>query len=429
VGKNRGGLHDLSEGIEIMRPVCRHVRRCGNAGEIPTAIAEMLYLLQTERPGAAFIDIPCDLLGKDEVVEITAPLICKQKQGDQAALEEAARLLSKAERPLLWVGTGALNSGAAEEVAALAVKLGALVVPTTLGRSILPSDHLHVMMPDGALKTEVSEVTAAADVILAVGTMFKQEDTADWAANPGGRLIHIDIDPAELGRSFPPDIGIVADAKAALAALLPLIEREAPASPEWLARGKAAERERIDRRRVQGPLEMGLLDDLRAALPADGILACDRCNLGYWAYRCFPVTSPRTFFYPMGFGGLGGALPQAFGAKLACPEKAVVSVIGDGGFHFTGMELSVAVQEDIPVTIILCNNQAFGAIRAGQDRNFGGQRFGSDLWNPDYGKLAAAFGIQYARVTEAPEFKSALVEAIGSGELRIIELAMDLQDT
>jgi acetolactate synthase-1/2/3 large subunit len=130
----------------------------------------------------------------------------------------------------------------------------------------------------------------------------------------------------------------------------------------------------------------------------------------------------------MGYGGLGGSLPQAFGAKIACPEKAVVCVIGDGGFQFTATELAVAVQENIPVTIVLCNNSAYGAIRANQDRNFGGRRFGCMLKNPDFKKLVAAYGIPHAAANNLETFEQVLASGIQSGKLNLIELTVELQD-
>ena len=173
---------------------------------------------------------------------------------------------------------------------------------------------------------------------------------------------------------------------------------------------------------------MRTLDVLRSVVPKDGILVCDRCNLGYWAYRCLPAYAPRTFQYPMGYGGLGGALPQSFGAKLACPDKDVVCVIGDGGFQFTAPELAVAVQENIPVTIVLCNNNAYGAIRAGQKRSYGGRYFGVSLQNPDFQMLAASYGVPSVKVDRIEEFEKALQLGIDSKRLNLIELTLELQD-
>ena len=428
IGKNRGELHDCGESIDIMRPVCRYTCRCKSVEEIPETIAGFFHILKTRRPGAAYIEIPYDILNTKTDVEI--PCFCPPEpiQPDDGEIEAVIGHLMSAKRPLLWVGTGAMVSEAGAEIESLAGKLGAIIVNTSLGRGILPADHPNVINLDGALMIEVNQVIARADVVLAVGTMFKQEDTANWSTIPGKKLIHIDIDPEELGRSYKPEIGIVADAKAALETINGRMPKRAPVASEWVKQGKQAEADRLERRRSQSALEMQVLDILRDTVPRDGILVCDRCNLGCWAYRCLPVYEPRSFIYPMGYGTLGGALPQAMGAKLACPDKPVVCVIGDGGFHFTATELAVAVQENISFTIVLSNNNAYGAIRAGQDRNFGGRHFGVKLQNPDFSLIASAYGIDYARAGDPDTFRHTLDKGIKSGQLNIIELTVELRD-
>ena len=428
VGKNRGGLHDCREAIDIMRPVCRYVRRCLSVEEIPLAIADLVHSLRTRRPGGAYCEIPCDVLGAEAEVAIPTPSAVERTCVDTSLVERAVRLLRTAERPVIWAGTGATISDAGPEIEELSARLGAMVVTSTLGRGIIPGDHPSFVGIDGAWRTEVADVIAEADVVLAVGTMFKQEDTADWSVKPGHRLIHIDIDPDEIGRSYGSDVGIAADAKTALRAIVDEMPVESPADSAWVARGKRAESANLRKRREIAPTEMKALDILRAAVPRDGILVCDRCNLGYWAYRCGRAYSPRTFQYPMGYGALGGALPQAFGAKVACPDQDVVCVIGDGGFQFTVGELAVAAQEHIPITIVLCNNGAYGAIRANQDRNFGARRFGCDLVNPDFKLLAAAYGVPIVRADALNAFERSLTGGIRSGMLNMIELTVELGD-
>ena len=429
IGKGRGGLHDCGDTLEMMKPVCRYVRRCNSVEEVPTAIADLIGKLSSERPGGAFCEIPQDVLGCEAEVEIGPAEPSHRKVADPDKIRRAVDLLADAARPVLWVGTGATISGAQDEVKALAEKLGAVVLTTTLGQGIIPADHPNHVTRDGVEVTTVEDdIIANADVVLAVGTMFKQEDTCTWRVKMGKTLIHIDIDPAELGRTYPPAVGIAADAKTALGSILAALPEHVAADPDWCERGKSAEKQRLNERRTRNPAEMHVLDIFRTALPRDAVAVCDRCNLGYWAFRCMPVYTPRTFQYPMGYGGLGGALPQAIGAKLACPDKNVVCVIGDGGFQFTLPELIVAVQERVPITVLLCNNSAYGAIRAGQDRNFGGRRFGSDLLNPDFQQLAAAYGIPAQRVDSPEALESVLGAAVVSERLNLIECTLDFAD-
>jgi acetolactate synthase-1/2/3 large subunit len=428
LGKNKGGLHDLNEAIKIMRPVCRYVKRCESPEEIPGAINGLIHSLKSGRPGGAYCEIPCDFLSArrdftiDKAEPVTRPAI------DASQIAQACELLASAKRPVIWPGTGVLASGAMAQLQQLSEMTQALIVPTSLGQGVMPADAPNVINNDGALFTEVLELMARADVFLAVGTMFKQEDTASWQMNITGKLIHIDIDAAEIGRSYQPDLGIVADAGEALQAILDNLQSCESTEPDWIDRGKAAQEARFAKRRKNSPLEMEALDVLRASVPRDGIVAADRCNLGYWAYRCLEVYEPRTFQYPMGYGGLGGSLPQAIGSKLVCPEKTVVCVIGDGGLQFTAGELAVAVQEKVAITIILCNNQGYGAILAGQKKNFEGLEFGVNFENPDFQQIAKAYGISSCTASDVPEFRKSLDAAIASEKLSLIELTIPIND-
>jgi len=428
IGKNRGGLHDHGQSLEIMRAVCRYAERCDTVEQIPSAVHDLLVSLRDDRPGGAYLEIPCDVLENKVEVDILPAGLRQRLAPDPQAVDQAARLLANAQRPVLWVGTGATLSEAGPEVELLAEQIGAAVVMTILGRGLLPSDNPHVIMTDGALLTEVSQYVAQADVVLAIGTMFKQEDTSAWKTQLGETLIHIDIDPQEQGRSYPSTVFLHADAKAALGAILQRLPPRDPAASAWLEQGKQAETARLDQRRSASPSEMQTLDIFRQAVPRDGLIVCDRCNLGYWLFRCGASYLPRTFQYPMGYGGLGGALPQAIGSKLAKPSRPVVCVIGDGGFQFTGTELATAVQEQIPITIVLCNNRGFGAIRAGQVRGFGGRHIGVDLLNPDFQKLANAYGMAATRCDTLEQFSDQLPLAIAAGQLQLIELTLDLAD-
>ena len=427
IGKQRGPIHDAGETIEVMRPLCRHVARCNSVAEIPTVISDLIYKLRSGRPGGVYCEIPTDILSARDVVKLSAPRSPQRPSPDSQQVDAAVRLLAGAQRPILWAGAGATVSDAQDEIETLAGQLGAIVVTSALGRGILPADHPNVMSMDGGLFTEVNALIAEADVVLAVGTMFKHEDTAAWTTTLGSQLIHIDIDPEEIGRSYTTEVGIIGDAKTALAAILVQMPERLPASQDWVVRGKEAEAQRLDRRRRQRPDDMRALDILRNALPRQGILTCDRCSLGYWAWRCMPAYAPRTFQYPLGYGALGGALPQAIGAKLAHPDTPVVCVIGDGGFQYTATELIVAVQEQIPFTIVLCNNESYGAIAAKQDRDYG-RRFGDALVNPDFQAFAAAYGVPAVKADSLDQFEDHLNRAVQSERLSLIELTLDISD-
>ena len=428
VGKNRGGLHDLNESLEIMRPVCRAVRRCQSVAEIPQIIAELMDQLINGRAGGAYCEIPHDLLSAEAELDLPAPVVRRPKPPDPAAIEEAVSLLGAAQQPLIWAGTGTVVSGAGDVLVRMAEKLGAVVTTSALARGIVGADHPNVIVRNPINGGPVDQIVAEADVVLAVGTMFRQEDASCWNIEFSGKLIHVDIDPTEIGRTYQADLGIVADAGVVLEAIERSLPTRDPASSTWLVRARSAQDEALAVFRQSGPIEMQAVDALRSASPRDAIIVCDRCNLGYWAHRTMPAYAPRTFQYPLGYGGIGGALPQAIGAKIACPDQPVVCVIGDGGFQYTGTDLIIAVQQRLPITVVLCNNHCFGAIKAGMQRNYGHADIGCTLTNPDFQQFAAAYGVPAVRVDSIDRFGETLEQAIRSKTLNLIELTVDLAD-
>ncbi len=428
LGKNRGGLHDLNNSLELARSVSRHVEHATTVEEISPKLAGLIRKLREERPGGAYLQVPADVLAARGQVQIAVNPPSKRRQPDSAGLKAAVELLERAERPLIIAGTGAVISEAGQVICQLAERLGAVVSTTTLARGLLSANFPWVVFPDGALATEFNEVFDTADVILGVGTMFKQEDCANWTIKFSGKLIHIDIDPAEFGRSHKTAVALHADARAACEGLLTQLRRPTPAPASWRAHAAELHRMRLGQRRVRQGVDMAFAEAFREALPADVMLFADRCNIGYWTYRCLPFYQPRTFQFPMGYGGLGSVLPQAIGAKLACPERRMVAALGDGGIQFVLGELAVAVQEQTPITIVVSNNQCYGAIRAGLMRNYGGMDFGTKLSGPDYSAIARAYGIAFVRATTRDEFLRILPDEINRNRLGLIEFQNDLGD-
>ena len=428
VGKNRYGLHDLNDALDLARVVSRYAEHAASVEEISPKLAGLIQKLRSERPGGAFLQVPTDVLADQAEVEIQHAAAQPRRAPSAQEVNQAAILLRQAERPLIIAGTGALLSGAGDQVKQLAEQLGAVVSTTILSRGLIPCDLPYVIFPDGASPSEIDEVYARADVVLALGTMFKQEDTANWNFRFTGKLIHIDIDPAEFGRSYPVDLAIWSDARAACEAILSALARPHPAGPEWAAYAQTRQQARFQSRRERQGTDLAFAEAFRQAVPRDVMVFADRCNIGYWAFRCLPFFEPRTFHYPLGYGGLGGSLPQAIGAKIACPDRRILSVIGDGGIQFTLSELAVAVQERTPVTIVVSNNHCYGAIRAGMTRNFGGLDFGTEVLSPDYGKIAEAYGIPFLRTADRSQFLELLSGELARPRLCMIEFINDLVD-
>jgi acetolactate synthase-1/2/3 large subunit len=426
VGKGVGALHEVPNQIDCFRPVCRWAEALGAAEEIPGAVQGAFHLFRTGRPGPIALSIPTDFLGAPVSARLTAPGAGRRPPCDPGLLEEAAARLAQARRPALVAGGGVIAADAGAELVALARRLDAPVVTTVMGRgAIAETDPLWLGVLPNARATKAA--LEAADVILAVGCRFAHRSTRGLLLQLGFRpdqtLIQVDLDPRVIGLMQAPALGIVGDARDALAGLLGTLPASG-ARAEWdwaaLADARAA-------RPARYTAEIdGLIRALREALPPEAIAVGDQTGLNYWMEWFFPVLAPRTFLYPVGSATLGYAVPAALGAQIACPERPVVAVVGDGGFLFSVGELATAVKYRLPVVFVVLNDQDFGAIRYLQRRLYG--RTGEHaLTGPDLPALARAFGLAADRAADPPALARALEAALGRRGPALIEVPMAVE--
>ena len=393
VGRGRGFLHELADQQASFAPIVKWTARAETAAEIPELVAEAWRRSLEPPSGPVFLEIPVDLLAAEAdaaaVTELdTTPAMPPPPPAD--ALDEAARLLAAAERPVLWAGGGVLRSGAWQELRGLAERLGAPVATTYMGKGALPDDH---PLAAGSACDEAAyrELVAGADVLLAVGTELGAETTGQYELRLSGRLIHVDAASERIGATYPA-LELVGDARTVLTALLERLEG-APRR-EGGERALAELRARIGAgldEQDRG-LERGLLRTIRDALPRDAATAWDMTILAYWAAAHFPVYEPRTFLYPLGSGTLGYAWPAALGASLAVPGRPVLAVAGDGGFNYGLAELAAARQHGLTTVLLLVDDGGYGILREYQRDSFG-ETFSVDLAEPDFPALVAAFGV------------------------------------
>ncbi|HEV8676514.1 MAG TPA: thiamine pyrophosphate-binding protein [Methylomirabilota bacterium] len=424
VGGDLGALHEVPNQIDCFKPVCRWAEALRDAGEIPGAVQGAFHLFRTGRPGPIALSIPTDLLAARVEARLTAPGQGRRPPCDVRLLAEAAdRYLRAARRPLLIAGGGVVAAEAGAELRALARRLGAPVITTVMGRGSVPEDDplwLGVLPNKHATQPALE----AADVVLAVGCRFAHRSTRGLLLNltfrPDQALIHLDLDPAVLGKLNLPALGIVGDARDGLAGLLGALGSGAPAAEwdgAWLDRLRAARgrhyTERVDR----------LLRILREALPPETVVVCDQTGINYWMEWHLPVYAPRTFLYPVGSATLGYGVPAAIGAKLARPDRAVVAVVGDGGFLYSVNELATAVKYRLPVVFLVVNDGRYGAIKWLQETLFG--RWGeADLTNPDFPALARAFGCPGERLDGLEALGPALDKALAHPGPVLLELPL-----
>jgi 5-guanidino-2-oxopentanoate decarboxylase len=417
LGMGRGTLHEITDQSAVTRPLTAFSETATNPEQVREYIARAFALFESGRPRPVHVSIPLDVFKAPDDRPASRRTTARRRAPDAAQVETAAAILNAANRPVILAGGGAVS--AAAEVRALAEKIGAAVVPTIAAKGILPDDHplaLEVTVDRGATQAFVRD----ADAVLLIGTELAEPDI--WLDGPlpmDGRLIRIDIDPATLVRDYDVDVAMEADAKLAVAALA---ERVSPAKgfkdSNAIAELRAAERDGLT------PLEqkhVRVLDSLRNAIPDDGVIYTDMTQLAYTGYAFYRSALPRTWHFPAGFGTLGYALPAAIGGKIASPETPVAVIVGDGGFQFTIQELGTAVENKLPLAIILWNNDSLAQIRDGMIvRDI--PTIGVNQHNPDFVKLAEAYGCRTAEPESFEELEAAVKTAFDAGGPTVIHL-------
>jgi len=421
LGRGRGRLHEITDQQASIAPLVGASHSLRSPAELPGAVADAFDRFATTRPRPVHIEIPLDVLGAAAEGGTAARSAPARPTPEPGAIAEAAALLLQAKRPVVIAGGGTVDGAA--QVRAFAEASGAVVLLTTAGKGVVPDDH--PLCLGGTLSMQASQaLLGTADLVVAVGTELSETDSWVERLSIKGKLVRIDLDRRTLARDYPPTVAILADAAAALAALTRALGGRRPAGA--IPAGEI-EKARQANRGTRPPLQrkhVKVLDALRAALPEDGIVVTDMTQIAYTANYHFPVSQPRCWFHPVGFGTLGYALPAAIGAKLGRPESPVVAVAGDAGFMFTVQDLATAVEQKLPIAILLWNNDALGQI-AGDMVNRGIPEIGVKPRNPDFLALARAFGCGAVRPGSLAELETALGQAIEGDGPTLIEVRED----
>ena len=442
-------LHADASQYEIYRPFVKRAWRVDQPHLFPEIIEKAFALAESGRPGPVHVDVPMDIFSKEIDTALFERLHHNTKTLhkptiDEETASEIVRKLVTARRPVLYVGGGIIRADASAELREMVDHLQIPVAYTLMGKGALPDDHPFVLGMTGFWGTQfINEQCRGADVILGLGTRFSEADCSSWETEytfsfPPTKLIHIDIDPAEIGRNYPVEIGAVADLKQALTVLNRVARRIVP---EGIRRPDVASAiEAFRATFVAGnrgfatsndyPMRPErILADVRNVVPRDTIITTDVGWNKNGVGQQFPVYTPGTILTPGGYATMGFGAPAAIGAKLALPGRTVIALVGDGGFGQNPALLATAFEEDIAVVWVIMNNYAFGTI-AGLEKAHFGTTFGTVFekdgkpWSPDFAAIARAYGVEGIQITSAAEFKPALERAVKSGKPFVIDVVM-----
>lgn len=425
LGRGRGQLHELPDQQATLKTIIKDALHAATPTDAPGAVNRAFAAARAGRPGPVSVEMCWDSMAERARVAIQEPMPAPlPPEPDPDAVERAVSLLAGARRPMIMCGAGAQHASAA--VTALAELLGAPVTAFRSGRGVLAEDHA-LAAPPVAARLLWDEV----DVLLGIGSRLEMpyirwRDPMRYEPRPAGpTLIRIDINPLEMSRLVP-DVGIVADADVACRRLVDLLgtrlgRREDRRDDIASARHRARA---LLESRLQP--QTAFLDALRRVIPRNGFLVPELSQLGFATYTgAYPVLAPRTYVTEGHQGTLGFGFPTALGVKVANPDRAVVSISGDGGFMFGVAELATAVQHAIAVVAVVFNNGAYGNVLRDQREQYEGRIAGARLRNPDFTALAESCGVAGSRVSTPAGFARALEHALASDASHLIEVTLE----
>jgi acetolactate synthase-1/2/3 large subunit len=452
---DRGSLEELSvhggdDIPNIFRPITKRVWQAIRPDILAYQVMQAYKLAGTGRPGPTAVYIPFDVSAHELEIDSSSiwgkDHLTTRTGGDPTMIQEAAHLLSQAEKPLLLVGGGVHLAEAWKEVKQWADQLEIPVVTSMPGKGALAEDHPLCLGPVGRSGWGSSvQATREADVILAVGCRFSDAHTSGWRKGavynfPDTKLIQVNIDQLDIGRNYPVDVGIVADAQIALRQILEAVKgdwkkKEKDRQP-WLARVKKWKTEWMakiesDNRGEEDPVSTNRLAfEVNRALPKDANVITDTGDIQQ-AYEGYGVIyTPNTFFNNAGMAQMGWATSAVMGVKLARPDKVALAIVGDGSFIMSNYALATAVEYKIPVIWLVINNYGQSIERHGQLINYGREvwsTFAQDgkPYNPDFLKIAEAYGVKAKRIHSSGQIQKAVQEAIQANEAYLIEVVTD----
>ena len=411
--------------VGITLPVTKHSVQVGDVSELADTVREAFAIARGGRPGPVLIDIPKDV--QNQRVAWTPPRAAPVPASAPASMErlrEAAQLIAGAERPLLMVGHGVILAGACDELRAFAEYTGIPVITTLLGISAFPDGHpLHLGMPGMHGEVHVNRAIQRADVIVAVGLRFDDRVTGNTAGfAQRAQIIHVELDPSEIGKNVPVAVPLVGDARLLLEALRSAVApRDCPA---WRREIAGMARPRTECFRDELTPER-ILHAIHDASGGHCSVVADVGQHQMWVAKLFPYRRVNTHFSSGGLGTMGFALPAAMGVHLARPQEPVWAISGDGGFQMNMQEMATMVQEGLPVKLAIFNNGYLGMVRQWQQLFHGRRYSATPIWSPDYVRLAAAYSIPAWRVERGDQIEGAVYAALAAPGPALVEFVIE----
>jgi acetolactate synthase I/II/III large subunit len=445
-------LHADGSQYEIYRPFVKRAWRVDDPNLFAEIVDKAFLLAESGQPGPVLVDVPMDVFSAEVDSQFFTRLdnntrALRKPSLDVRTAREIVRRMAEARQPVIYAGGGIVLAQAWEELRAFVDHLGIPVAHSLMGKGALPDDHPLLLGMSGFWGTKlVNDTCLGADWLLGLGTRFKEADCSSWYRNytfnvPPTKLIHIDIEPSEIGRNFPTELGAVADLQEALGVLLqvarelypagrkpgPIVEQIAASRREFAAANKA-----LATSDAFPMMPERILAEVRAQLPRDAIITADVGWNKNGVGQQFPIYTPGSVLTPGGYATMGFGPPAAIGAKIARPDRTVISLVGDGGFGQNPAALATAVEQKLAIVWLVMNNNAYGTIAGLQKAAYGlthGTLFpvAEGSWSeqtPNYAEIARAYGCEGERLKSAADLAPALRRALSSGRPYVLDVPM-----
>jgi acetolactate synthase-1/2/3 large subunit len=422
----------------VTLPVTKHNYLVSDVEELAYVMREAFYIARTGRPGPVLVDVPKDVqTQKTEFVypegEIRLPGYRPPKQAEENDIAAALELIHNAKRPIILAGHGVIMSGATQELRELSERAQIPVTLTLLGKGAMPEDHpLNLRMMGMHGEAASNYAIQEADLLIALGMRFDDRVTGNLKTySPDSRKIHIEIDPSEIGKNVKVDVGIAGDVRTVLAQLLPGVKPQQ--HPEWIGHIRdwqedASDRDIVNRDAGGKLLGAQVINDLWKFTGGNAITVTDVGQHQMLEAQYYPHQRPATLITSGGLGTMGFGFPAAIGAKFGRPEEEVWAIVGDGGFQMTMCELATAKQENINVNVAILNNAFLGMVRQWQEFFYEERYHATPMVNPDFVKLADAFGIPAMRVTQRDQIEESVAFARGINGPTLIEYVIEKEE-
>jgi len=429
-----------SDIIGMANPVVKYAFQPRKAEEVPETVRKGFFIAETGRPGPVLIDVPKDVQTNEAPMKFPDEFKIRGyhpwNDPDMANIERAIEMLLASEKPIILAGGGAIISSAFAELQALAEMLLIPVVTTFKGKGAFPETHPLALGPIGMHgHAEANKVMTEADCVLAIGTRFSDRSVGTFEDfEKRLKIIHMDVDPAEIGKNQTTQVAVVGDVRASLRIMVKMLMQKAIKKTDdspWLKHVKETRQYWRENLKIH-PGEMSaakILRKLREVLPAQSIVTTEVGQHQMWASLFYDVIEPGTFFSSTGLGTMGWGFPASIGAKVAKPDVPVVDIAGDGSFNMTENSLATSVLEDIPVIVFLVNNFSLGMVAQWQRTFYDRRMVGVDQGKcPDYVKLAESYGAQGIRAQSLDELEKAIKAGLKSDVATVIDIPIDPEE-